>query len=369
MSLREDWRGMDVTGDAPRRARNRVLVVGGAGYVGVPLSSYLLAKGYRVRCLDALIYGQHAAVAGLLGDPHYEFMRGDLRDKHVCEAALRDVSDVVILAGLVGDPVTRQHPVAHQAINVTGLGRFVDALDGRRLGKVVFASTCSNYGVVDGIADETTALKPLSPYAVAKVNREFQLLQAVGHVDYTPVILRFATAFGLSARMRFDLTVSEFVRTLWAGETLQVYDADTWRPYVHVRDMARAIELMLRVSDGPVAGQVFNIGSDEGNYTKAMLIDELLKHIPTAFGRYQFTDGTGDRRDYRVSFKKVRDRLGFVTTRTVADGISELIGALNAGFYWEYGIQPMFYRNDSGIKLDPVMTRQPALMDAEGGLD
>lgn len=364
MSLREDWRGMDVTGDA--KMRRTVLIVGGAGYVGVPLSSYLLAKGYRVRCLDALIYGQHAAVAGLLGDPHYEFMRGDLRDKHVCEAALRDVSDVVILAGLVGDPVTRQHPVAHQAINVTGLGRFVDALDGRRLGKVVFASTCSNYGVVDGIADETTPLKPLSPYAVAKVNRELQLLQAVGHVDYTPVILRFATAFGLSARMRFDLTVSEFVRTLWAGETLQVYDADTWRPYVHVRDMARAIELMLRVSDGPVAGQVFNIGSDDANYTKAMLVEEISKQLASKRS-VAFVEGTGDRRDYRVSFKKVRDRLGFVTTRTVADGIAELIGALNQGFY--QSAVPYSMTNSAGIQLDTVAWANTALMDAEGGLD
>lgn len=328
--------------------QRRVLIVGGAGYVGCPLSSYLLAQGYRVRCLDALIYGQHAAVMGLVGDPHYEFVRGDLRDTRICEAALRDVTDVVILAGLVGDPVCKANPAYAQSVNERGLRSFIDLLDLRGLRKVVFASTCSNYGQVDGIANEETPLKPLGPYAVAKVNRELQLLKA--DADYCPVVLRFATAFGLAARMRFDLTLSEFVRTLWAGEVLEVYEGDTWRPYVHVRDMARAIAFVLHSDDNLVAGQVFNVGSDEANYTKQMLVDLIKPLVPCTEHviKYKLV-ANDDRRDYRVSFKKVRDRLGFVTTRTVKDGIRELVRALNDGFYGSADPRLPFYRNDCGF--------------------
>ena len=164
----------------------------------------------------------------------------------------QSTSDVVILSGLVGDPITRKYPDAHRVINHDGILDLVDILDGRGLDRVVFVSTCSNYGVVDGdaVAGEDHELKPLSLYAEAKVAVERRLLALAGKVHYRPTILRFATAFGLAPRMRFDLTISEFTRAMYLGRELLVYDSHTWRPYCHRGDFCDVIG---RVLEAPSA--------------------------------------------------------------------------------------------------------------------
>src|SRR5207247_961507 len=132
----------------------------------------------------------------------------------------------------------------------------------------------------DEPVDENHALAPLSLYAKHKVEMEKQLLSYKGKVGFFPTILRFATAFGLSPRMRFDLTVNEFVREMYLGKELLVFDAKTWRPYCHVRDFSRAVEFVLRAPTNKVDFEVFNVGSEANNFTKQMIVDETLKYLP-----------------------------------------------------------------------------------------
>jgi nucleoside-diphosphate-sugar epimerase len=325
--------------------RRRVLLVGGAGYIGSPLTAHLLARGYDVRCFDLLLYRNEDCVTPFLGHPHYEFIKADVADGQATSAALDGVTDVIVLAGLVGDPITKKYPAEHQAINEDGLARFIDSLDGRGLNKVIMVSTCSNYGEIpaDTLADENYALKPLSLYAKAKVAREKQILGGANKVDYCGTVMRFATAFGLSSRMRFDLTVSEFTRDLFSGTLLQVYDADTWRPYCHVRDFARALARVLEMPREAVRFEVFNAGGDANNYTKKMIVDAVHRHFPQS--RYEFVAGGFDRRNYKVDFSKIRTKLHFEPQFTVEHGIVELIAALKQGFFADYAARLPFYRN------------------------
>jgi nucleoside-diphosphate-sugar epimerase len=323
----------------------RVLLIGGAGYIGVPLARRLLNSGHFVRILDRLIYQNGSSLLGQASEPMYEFVYGDMGDAAALDGALDDITDVVILAGLVGDPITSKFPRQARAINEHAMGRCIDRLNGRGLGKVVFISTCSNYGMIpEGeLAHEDFTLTPLSPYAKAKVATESYLLSLRGQVDYHATVLRFATAFGLAPRMRFDLTVNEFVRELFLDKELVVYDADTWRPYCHVRDFARLILRVLECPPEAVSFQVFNAGSDTNNLTKRQIVKLVLKHVPN--GRIVYRDNSLDRRNYRVDFRKVRQTLQFEPEFDVDYGLREIIAALRVHLLDDVDARHTFYGN------------------------
>jgi nucleoside-diphosphate-sugar epimerase len=327
------------------RASNQpgqVLLVGGAGYIGSVLTRRLLALGLRVRCFDALLYGNGSAIAPLFEDPNFSFVRGDLRRPDEVRGALEGVTHVVLLASLVGDPVCRAHPDMARAINLTASKEFVAALEPAGVSRLVFLSTCSNYGVAAEIAHEGSRLDPRSLYAETKVAMEEHLLAGAAG-GCTTTILRGATAFGLSPRMRFDLTASEFTRELALGRELEVYDAGTWRPYCHVYDISEAIIRVLDADPAAVAGQVFNVGDDAMNYTKAMIVD-LLRTIVTepriVIGRH-----SADVRDYRVSFAKIRQALGFTSSHTMRDACVAVARAVRGGVYDDVEARPAFYHN------------------------
>ncbi len=305
-----------------------VLIIGGAGYIGPVVTDLLLAAGYKVNCLDLPLYQNNSCVIPYLGNPNYRFIYGDVRDRAALVQALQGVTDVVLLAGLVGDPITKKYPAASRAINEEGVLGCLDFLNGKGLDRVVFISTCSNYGLIksDKLADETYPLSPLSLYAKAKVKAEQHLLASQGKVDYAPTILRFATAFGLAPRMRFDLTVNEFTRELALGRELLVFDAHTWRPYCHVRDFARLIQQVIEAPRAKIAFEVFNAGGEINNFTKQGIVDAILAMVPDAKVRYQ--EHGSDPRNYRVSFRKVRETLGFEPQYTVEYGVKELLSAI-----------------------------------------
>lgn len=331
---------------APRGLEERrILLIGGAGYIGCEVTAHLLETGYRVRSADLLVYDNGLAVAGFLRSPRYEFRKLDLVDSLAVEGMLADVTDVVVLAGLVGDPITNAYPEQSEAINVNGMRRLLDVLDGHGLNKMIFVSTCSNYGLIaeDELADEEFELRPLSPYAKAKVEMEQHIVAKNGSIDHHATVLRFATAFGLSPRMRFDLTVSEFTREMFLGRELLVFDAETWRPYCHVRDFGHLIRRVLESPVELVDGEVFNAGGEVNNYTKQMIVDELRGRLPDAPVRFQ--ERGSDPRNYRVSFAKVRERLGFEPTVRVPDGIDELLAALEAGLFADVDRRRSFYGN------------------------
>lgn len=326
-------------------SKGRVAIFGGAGYIGPVVAERLLASGYAVRVVDMFLYGTQNVLLHLMAKPGFEVLYGDQGDASVIARGLDDVDHVVILGGLVGDPITKKYPDAHAAVNERGVMSIIDALAGRGIGRAVFVSTCSNYGLIpEGVlADEDYQLSPLSLYAKAKVAAEKELLSRRGRVDYEPVILRFATAFGLAPRMRFDLTVSQFTREMFEGKDLLVFDPDTWRPYCHVRDFADVIERVLEAPADAVAFEVFNAGGDANNYTKRMIVEEIRKHLPDAPITYQ--EHGSDPRNYRVDFKKIRERLGFTPRYTVADGIEELLGALGQHLFDDVESRVDFYGN------------------------
>ena len=256
-------------------------------------------------------------------------MYGNIVDPEFIGKALDGVECVVLLSGLVGDPITKKYPEESALINDQGIKHIIDRCAEQNIDKFIFISTCSNYGMIesDDLADEQYTLNPLSLYSKSKVNAENYILSLKGKTDMNPTILRFATAFGLSPRMRFDLTVSEFTLDLGMGKELLVYDAHTWRPYCHVRDFAHLIQVVIEAQTEIVSFEVFNAGGDINNATKLMIVDTILGKIPGGIVRYQ--EHGSDPRNYRVSFEKVKSILGFEPKYTIQDGIDELIEAIN----------------------------------------
>lgn len=322
-------------------------MVGGAGYVGNVLCRRLLEAGYSVRVLDRLIFDHGAAIAPLGELPDFEFVFGDLRDPATVQRALRGVTDVALLAGLVGDPITKTYPELSDSINLEGCSALIEQLDGGGIDRFVFTSTCSNYGLrsSDEPATEESETAPVSLYAEHKVELEKRILTAAERgVDYTPTVLRISTAYGLSPRMRFDLTIAEFTRTLAAGEKLVVYDADTWRPYCHVRDISKAVITALAAPAEQVDGEVFNVGHSDENYTKRMVV-EVVQEAIDGRGKVTFEEGGRDPRNYRVNFDKIRRQLGYVPDHRVPGSVAALARAVEAGAYVDFPVRGGFYTN------------------------
>jgi len=308
----------------------RVLVTGGAGYVGFPLCQALLASGRDVRVLDRLLHDQRA-IASALEDAGVELVRADLRDPAARREALADVDAVVHLAAIVGDPACALDPQESDAVNVEGSRALIDDARAAGVRRFVFASTCSNYGrMTDPTVpiDETGELAPVSLYARQKVSVEQALLSAAT-TEFLPTCLRLATVYGVAPRMRFDLTVNEFTRDLWAGRRLEVFGEQFWRPYVHVRDVGGAVSLVLDAPEALVAGEVFNVGRTDQNFRKLDLVEIAQARLPG--GEVVFVERKDDPRDYKVNFDKIRDALGFELTMTVPEGIDELATELEAG--------------------------------------
>lgn len=312
---------------------DNILLIGGAGYVGTVVTSHFLKLGYKVRVLDNFVYRNQESIQAYLGDENYEFIADDLGNYDALNEASKGINNVVILGGLVGDPITKNYPEASYKINEIGIQSCINFFDDKNINKLIFISTCSNYGLIkeDELADEEFTLNPLSLYAKAKVAAELHLMSKKGKVQYTGTVLRFATAFGLSPRMRFDLSISEFVRDLYFGEELLVFDEHTWRPYCHVRDFARLIELVIKADSGKINFEVFNAGGEVNNFTKKMIVDTIESYIPKA--KIKYGANGSDPRNYKVSFKKVKDVLGFEPKYTIRHGIEELIKALELGIY------------------------------------
>jgi nucleoside-diphosphate-sugar epimerase len=322
-----------------------VLLIGGAGYVGSIITSHFLKEGYNVTVLDNFIYDNYSSVESFIGDPKYKFIKGDFTDNSSLELASKEVNFVVMLGGLVGDPITKSYPNESELINSIGVKSCIDFFDNKELDKFIFISTCSNYGLIkeNELANEKFELNPLSLYAKAKVSGELHLLSKKGKTSYTGVVLRFSTAFGLSPRMRFDLSVSEFVKELYLGNELLVFDEHTWRPYCHVRDFARLIDMVIKSNNNDVHFEIFNAGGEENNFTKKMIVDTIVKNLPDA--KVKYGANGSDPRNYKVSFAKVNTVLNFTPTWTVEDGIKELINAFEIGLYADVSLNKNKYGN------------------------
>lgn len=321
-----------------------MLVTGGAGYIGSVACSLLLDCGHQVCAFDSLAHGGDALLS-LFPRDGFEFVRGDVRLEDDLANPLANADAVVHLAAIVGDPACSRDPELAREVNLDASLRLFDQARASGAERFVFASTCSNYGRTDDpetYVDETAELRPLSVYAETKVAVEETLLGDARDRPPAVTVLRFATVYGLSPRPRFDLTVNEFAAELLLKRRLVVYGEQFWRPYVHVRDAARAVVLVLDRPLDSVSGLVLNVGATDQNFRKRDLV-ELVRSQVGSDVEIERVHREEDPRDYRVSFDRIQHALGFEVTRTVPDGIREVIGALQQGVIT--AVDDVRYRN------------------------
>ena len=308
--------------------QGRIVVIGGAGYVGSVLVRQLLQTGYNVTVLDSLLYGD-ASIRELDGHPRFEFVRGDTRHIDDLVPVIRKASAVVHLAELVGDPLCDRDPQMTFEINCAATSAVARMCGYLQVNRFVYLSSCSVYGGSsdpDAVLDERSELAPVSVYARTKINSE-RLILSVADGNFSPVVLRLGTVFGLSHRPRFDLVVNILTARAVREGKVHIHGGGQWRPFVHVGDVARAISLVLEAPLEQMKGQVFNVVGASHR------IEEVGQMIATAVPgtRIVSEKDSGDRRNYRVSGEKALKKLGLSTPVTGQEGISEMVSALRSG--------------------------------------
>ena len=308
----------------------RILLTGGAGYIGSVALDRLL-KNHELTVFDTLLHGVNV-LTPFFSRPGFQFIKADIRDVEQVKKALGGIDTVIHLAAIVGDPACKKFKKDAESTNTEGSEILLSEAKSAGVKKFIFASTCSNYGVMKnavGPLDENAELAPQSEYAKQKTGFE-KYRNEHPSVGMKTVVLRFATAFGISPRMRFDLSVNHFSRDLALGKKLEISAAKTWRPYCHVQDISQAISLVVNRPDEMDISPVFNVGSSKENYSKEMLVNEILREIPN--GKTDFlTDPGSDIRNYFVDFSRIRMELGFQNRFTVPDGIREVVRLVKSG--------------------------------------
>jgi nucleoside-diphosphate-sugar epimerase len=304
----------------------RVTVTGGGGYIGTSLVPLLLERGHQVTVVDRFFFGTEP-FAALRGNPSLKLVRDDVR---WFEGNLLAGQDAVIdMAALSNDPSGDLDPWKTFDINYLGRVRVARLAREAGVSRYVLTSSCSVYGFREGILDETTPPNPLTAYARANIMAEGDTLP-LATPSFCPTAVRFATLYGLSGRMRFDLAINAMV--LGARKTGKIpimKDGTQWRPFLHVRDAARALAELLGQDPPRVRGKVFNVGSDEQNYQIAPLA-ELVASSMTSRPTLEWY-GDPDLRSYRVSFRQAREELHFTPQLSPKDATLEIESALAAG--------------------------------------
>ena len=309
----------------------KVLVTGGAGYIGSVLVRQLLNKNYKVRVLDSLKFGGDALYDVML-HPGFEFIKGDVRNPADVEKALEGIDAIAHLAAIVGDPACKKYSEEANETNWDGSIKLFEAAEKAGIKRFVFASTCSNYGKManaDEFVTETSELRPVSLYAELKVKFEKFLLEEKKESPMCSTSLRFSTVYGFSPRIRFDLTVNEFTRNATIKGEQEIWGQQFWRPYCHVDDLARSVVLVLESPEEKVKANVFNVGSTDENYQKGSIMKEVCKIVPDV--KVNYVESSEDPRDYRVNFDKIKNELGFTITKKVPDGIREIYTLVRSG--------------------------------------
>ena len=306
--------------------KKKILLVGGAGYIGNSIVKYFLKLNYEISIIDNLTYSQKFKYKNKVN-----FLKGNFLSLLKMKNFIHEHDYVVFLAGLVGDPITKKYPKLSKKTNYKNSKKFIKYVLNQNIKKFFFISTCSNYGMLNSKkkAKETEKLMPLSLYAKDKVAIEKYILGFKFKTKTEVIILRFATAFGVSNRMRFDLTINEFTRDLLFYKKLKVYDADTWRPYCHVNDFAITIEKIINFKKR-LNFQVFNVGSDKNNFTKRQIANKIKKILK--IGKITFQENSNDPRNYKVNFNKIKKIIKFQPTYSVDYGIKEIVKYLNKYF-------------------------------------
>ena len=301
-----------------------ILVTGGAGYIGSVVCPKLVEQGYIVKIYDSLIYGKDG-ILNLIDKKKVELITGDIRNNTLLEKSLQNVDCVLHLAAIVGEPLCKKIPDAAHQINELSTSTLIELCKKQKVKRIIYASTCSNYGSSTELANETTPVQSLSLYSETKVKSELMILNSQTN-EFSSCVLRFATAFGLSPRMRFDLLLQELIRDAIVDNKIVVFGPNYWRPLVHVEDIANACLKVIESSDDLISGEIFNVGENEENYTKIQIAELIKKYYPST--SIEIQEIKVDPRNYRVSFDKIKNNLDFSITKTVSNGIEEILDAV-----------------------------------------
>jgi nucleoside-diphosphate-sugar epimerase len=331
-------------GFSTANSKSQVLVVGGAGYIGSLLSERLLQLGYKVRVLDSLLYGKESLRA-VENHPEFELIVGDCRNIRDVIRAVRGVEAIVHLAAIVGDPACEQDREAALEINYAATRMLIEVAKGHRVGRLLFASSCSVYGATDIEMGERSKVSPISLYAQTKVDSEQALLAAKSD-EFHPTILRFATVFGLGYRPRFDLVVNLLSAKAKQEGTITIFNGQQWRPFIHVRDIVEAMVCTLRSPVRLVSGETFNVGDSRLNHTLQDVAEIVQDVFPGT--KVEHVENS-DRRNYRVNFDKIHNRLGFSALYTIRDGVEELKAAFETGLIQDY--KDLRYNNQRFLQM------------------
>jgi nucleoside-diphosphate-sugar epimerase len=295
----------------------RVLVTGGAGYLGSVLCEHLLARGYQVTVLDNLLYGEQN-LYHLCGNPHFDFVYGDARDEEQVRRLVRSADAIIPLAAIVGAPACDRDPLLTRTVNLDAIRLINRVRSATQL--IVYPTTNSGYGTKTGdvFCTEETSLEPISLYGQTKVQAETAVLDSP-----RAITLRLATVFGLSPRMRLDLLVNHFVYEAVTSGYLVIFEKDFKRNFVHIRDVADCFIHCIEHANA-MMGRPYNVGLDAANCSKEDLARLIQKHVPRFYVHYAAVGSDPDKRNYIVSNQRLREA-GFEARRTLDDGIRELL--------------------------------------------
>lgn len=332
-------------GDDETLYKNRVktvLITGGAGYIGSILCRKLLKKGYKVRVLDNLIYGD-SPIKELYDNADFELIRGDIRHIEDVVRAIHGMDAVIHLAAIVGDPACSLGPRLTIESNYLATKLLADICKHHQVNRFVFSSTCSVYGASSQRLTETSELNPVSLYARSKIYSEKAVLEIIDE-NFSPTILRLGTVYGLSPRPRFDLVLNVFVARAITEGAIQIEGGKQYRPMVHVSDVADAFVACLEAPLEKVRGETFNVGSNAQNLHILDLGKKVIALIPNA--KLEHSQTKSDTRDYWVYFDKIKNTLSFEPQFTIEEGVRELIRFFEANGGLDYK-NSKFYNHQS----------------------
>jgi len=292
----------------------KVFITGGAGYIGSVLTPLLLEAGYKVTVYDNLMYGGDGIVHNFYSS-NFDFIKGDILDKELLHQSMKGHDVIIHLAAIVGYTACRKDEQRAYNVNHIGTINVVEGLNGTQF--LLYGSTGSNYGSLGEVCTEESPLNPLSIYGKSKTLGEKEVMKYRNSTAF-----RFATAFGVSPRLRLDLLINDLSYSAWTQKYIAVYESHFMRTFIHVRDITKAFKFAIENCD-EMKGEVYNVGSNSMNYSKGDVC-KLIQEKTGCYVHYADFDGDADKRDYVVSYDKIK-KIGYDTKITVEQGIDELL--------------------------------------------
>jgi len=295
----------------------KILVTGGAGYIGSILVPVLLKKGFKITVLDNLMHSQNSLLE-CCADPKFDFIKGDICDENLMAKLITKFDVIIPLAAIVGAPACKINPTVTRLVNYDAHINIIKKISLSQ--KVLFPTTNSGYGIgeKDAYCTEESPLRPISEYGRTKVEVEKALLDKGNAITY-----RLATVFGMSPRMRMDLLVNDFTYRAYKDHSIILFEEHFRRNYIHIRDVARAFIFGIENYD-KMKGQPFNVGLSSANLTKRQLCEKIKEYIPEFYIHSAAVGEDPDKRDYLVSNEKI-ESLGWSPDHTLDTGIQELL--------------------------------------------